>query len=75
MFKYVFWIAPLVSLIGGILNAKKNVLGFYFWTVANCILIYGALSHSIDAEVPTSITCFLFLITNIYGILQWLKKG
>ncbi|MFA5759796.1 MAG: hypothetical protein WC942_10640, partial [Clostridia bacterium] len=31
----ITWILSIISLVGAILNARKNIYGFYFWLVGN----------------------------------------
>jgi nicotinamide riboside transporter PnuC len=65
-------IAVIVSVIGTILNARKNIKGFYLWAIGNGMLV---IYMGIKAEY--SLTAFyLFMIAmNIYGIQQWKKQN
>ena len=57
-----------LALIGSVLNARKSVLGFYFWIAANtlgCILFYALGLYYLLALY----TIYVFIA--IYGIFYW----
>jgi nicotinamide mononucleotide transporter len=60
----------LVSLIGIILNAKKNILCWPVWLVSNA----GWITYSIiRKDFPQLILWICFTAFNFYGWWQWKK--
>ncbi len=65
------WLATILSVIGVIFIARKNIIGFYIWIVSNFLWIY----FGIVKESYGIITLFtIYLGTSIYGIYKWKKK-
>lgn len=64
------WIAAVLSIIGILLNAKKNILCWPIWLVSNVMWI----SHFIiNWDPPSLVLWFVFLGTNTFGWVQWNK--
>jgi len=64
------YLAAFVSLVGIILNAKKNIWCWVIWLFSNAMWItYSA----IEGDVPSIVLWTLFSIVNVYGWVQWIK--
>lgn len=60
----------IVSLIGILLNAKKNILCWPIWLASNA----GWIVYSIiQRDVPQVILWIAFSAFNVYGWMQWKK--
>ena len=65
-------IALLLSLIGAVLNVKKNIFCFHIWILSNVFLItINVIQHSYS-EITLWV---IYTIINIYGIFEWRKKN
>lgn len=65
------WIAVILSLIGMILNAKKNIWCWPIWILSDCVWLYCV---AIKTYQPQQIILWIaFLISNIYGWYWWRK--
>jgi len=65
------WIGNAGFIIGSYLIAKRKIVGFYFFSVANSLyIIIGFMS-----KIPSlwAISCYL-VIMNVYGIITWKKN-
>lgn len=62
------YIAAFISLIGIILNARKNIWCWPVWTVSNFLWITYS---GIQGDVPYIILWIVFTIFNLYGWWQW----
>ena len=68
--------ALILSLVGAFLNARKQIIGFYIWTLSNIfwILLNIHLYFEGNPEVISQIIMFLiYSLLNFYGIYQWRK--
>ena len=65
------WIATSLSIIGILLNAKKNILCWPIWIVSNVAWITYFTAINFDA--PSVAMWGVFFFTNIYGWVQWRK--
>jgi len=65
------YFAALVSLIGIILNAKKEILCWPVWLFSNVLWITYS---GIQSDIPYIILWILFSIFNIYGWIMWSKN-
>lgn len=66
------WFCAGLSLIGILLNAKKNILCWPVWIVSNIawlIYIFGKSSP----EWALAFTWLTFGLANIYGWIEWKK--
>ena len=64
------WIATAISIIGILLNAKKNIWCWPVWLVSNVLWI----TYFIILTNPQSITLWVvFALFNVYGWIQWSK--
>ena len=65
------WALTILSLIGNFLNSRKNIKGFYVWTVCNMgWIVYDFTVHNY-ARVVLGVIQTLFCI---YGIINWRAK-
>lgn len=62
----------IFSIVGNILLAKKNVLGFWSFLLGNVMWI--AYSLIFNPNVSMIMQYVIFTVINIYGIYQY-KKG
>jgi len=67
----VTWIISGISIIGAILNSKKDIRGFYFWIVANVAWVIIDFMKGIPAQ---SILFIIYTGITIFGIYQWKKE-
>ncbi|MGD9697463.1 nicotinamide mononucleotide transporter [Acinetobacter sp.] len=68
MIEFIGWIAAVISLIGVVLNAKKNILCWPTWIISNTIWILYAYYTT---QWPLFTLWLVFLFFNGYGWLQW----
>jgi len=71
MLIFIGWIASLLSILGAIFNARKSIIGFWLWIVANFIWLIVSLIRKDYAQVILWIT---YIITSSYGIYCWSKE-
>ena len=65
------YIAALISLMGVVLNAKKNIWCWAIWLVSNGFwIVYSA----IEGDIPSVILWSMFSLFNVYGWIQWKKE-
>jgi len=64
------YVAAMISLIGIILNARKEILCWPVWLFSNVLWIIYSV---IEGDTPSVILWILFSIFNIYGWVQWKK--
>ena len=67
----IAWIATALSITGIFLNAKKHIGCWPVWITANILWAY----HSIFEIPETSqlVLWLVFIISNIYGWIEWRK--
>lgn len=70
-FEIIMWIISGISLLGTILNANRNRLGFYAWLVTNAFWTIVDFKNGIYAQ---SALFFAYFILAIVGLVQWKKK-
>jgi len=63
------WIAMGLGILGAILNARLNVLGFFVWIVANSLWIYIFWGNNWPAVGQFAI----FNIVCVIGIFKWVE--
>lgn len=67
---YLGYFATLVSLIGIILNAQKNIWCWPVWLISNAgWIVYSVLQN----DIPQIILWIAFSAFNVYGWIQWRK--
>lgn len=64
------WVATVISIIGIILNARKNMLCWPTWLVSNVLWVTYFL---VLGDFPSIILWIVFSIFNVYGWIQWSK--
>jgi len=64
-------IMSLVALLGTIMNAERNKVGFAFWLVSN---LYMAIRFFVIAEYAQSVLFFTYFLLAIRGIFVWTDK-
>jgi len=67
---YLGYFAALVSLIGIVLNAKKNMLCWPIWLISNFLWIGYSL---LEMDIPSIVLWIMFSFANIYGWVIWKK--
>lgn len=65
------WIMSGIALIGTILNAEKNIVGFLFWIVSN---LYMTIRFLVIGEYAQATLFFVYLVLAFRGIFSWSKK-
>jgi len=68
---YFFWITVIItiaSLVGVILNIKRNLLCFYIWTATNFAWFIIDLYREIYMQ---ALLFFIYFLLAIYGVLEW----
>lgn len=68
----VEWLATALSVTGAIVNANKEVGGFYIWSVANLLWMYFGWKFKHWGLVIMNL---IFLGINIYGVITWQMTG
>lgn len=64
-------IATILSIIGILLNANKNIWCWPVWIVSNVFwLIYFGF---IELHIPSVILWSVFFVFNVYGWYKWKK--
>ena len=65
------WVLAIISIIGVLLNIRKEASGFIFYTISNIGWVIVNVKHEIYAQA------FLFLVftgLSIYGWFSWKFK-
>lgn len=62
------WIITAIALIGTVLNANKQRIGFLFWIVSNLGLF---LYNYQNDEYAQALLFFIYLLLAIYGLFKW----
>jgi len=66
----VWWIVTIVSIIGTVLNCRKDSRCFYLWIPANGILVG---MNVITGNYPMALLFAVYFGLAIYGLVQWKK--
>ena len=69
----VAWIASILSIIGVLLNAKKIIWCWYFWTLGSLLWIYDSFWRNEKVLWAQGLLWIVFTCTNIYGWYNWHK--
>lgn len=64
------WIASTLSIIGIVLNAKKNIWCWPIWLLSNVLWVYHCMQVGDSAAL---VTWIVFGAFNIYGWYNWRK--
>jgi nicotinamide riboside transporter PnuC len=64
-------LAMLFGMVGAILNARMNILGFVLWLFSNILLLAIALQHGL---YPVALLQLFYAVTCVYGIVTWKRK-
>jgi len=70
MITIVGWIGFTLSMIGYYFVIKKNVIGFYVWSISNVVLLIIGI---VQKDWPQAALFLCYSITNVIGIRQWRK--
>ena len=65
------WLITLASLTGAFFNARKSIVGFYIWIVANLSWVVYDLWIN---EYSQAVLFLAYTGITIYGIITWRKK-
>lgn len=68
----VFWICSAISIIGAILNARKNKWGFIVWIIGNVGWIIADIHYGMFEQIPVWI---VFSAISAYGFYLWSREG
>ena len=67
----VSWIITSVSVLGAVLNARKDIKGFYIWLGANT----GWIAYNIViGEYALAVLFVVYNVICVYGIRQWRRS-
>jgi len=67
----VSWVIASLAVFGAVLNARKNIKGFYIWVVSNlCWIVYNCVIH----EYALAVLFGVYTVISMYGIHQWRKQ-
>lgn len=66
------WVMSGIALIGTILNAERNIIGFLFWLVSN---LYMTIRFAYIGEYAQALLFLIYFLLAIRGIVVWQKKG
>lgn len=73
-YRAIQWVALFLSVVGILLNANKNIVCWPIW-IASCVawILYFRLSEKYNGySQPGAILLnVIFLLSNIYGWIQW----
>jgi nicotinamide riboside transporter PnuC len=68
----LWWLTAILSVIGSVLNVRKNRLCFIFWLISNALwIIENIITHSYY-QLPMWIT---YMAISIWGIIAWRKNA
>jgi nicotinamide riboside transporter PnuC len=62
------WIASSLGIVGALLNARRLRCGFYFYIIANILLIYIGFSKD---EMYNVVLFSVFILISSYGLFNW----
>jgi len=65
------WSLTAISIFGGILNARRNRLGFIFFIASNVGWILWGIIISTYSQIPMWI---VFTVISAYGLIHWKNK-
>lgn len=65
------WLMSGIALIGTILNAERNIVGFLFWLVSN---LYMTIRFAYIGEYAQALLFLIYFLLAIRGIAVWQKK-
>lgn len=65
------WSMSAIALAGTFMNAERNKIGFYFWTLSN---LYMVIRFAVIGEYAQATLFFIYFILAIRGIFSWTKK-
>lgn len=66
------WIITIMAIAGVVLNVKKRIEGFYFWTISNIGFV------AVDFNAGLYAQAVLFVVytgLSVWGIIEWRKKA
>lgn len=66
------WVMSGIALMGTILNAECNIIGFLFWLVSN---LYMTIRFAYIGEYAQALLFLIYFLLAIRGIVVWQKKG
>lgn len=67
----VTWIATAIAIIGSILNAKRNIVGFYFWLLSN--FMYAMINAYLNIWAQSILFVFNMGVC-VWGLINWKKE-
>lgn len=71
-FQFLNWFMLLIAISGAYLNSKKDINGFFCWSISNS---YFMAWNIYIGQYFQGILFAIFLFTSLNGILKWKKKG
>lgn len=71
IFSILSWGMSIIALLGTILNAERNKIGFYFWFISNIYMTIVDFQAGLYAQ---SALFLVYTILAIRGMFVWTKK-
>lgn len=68
---FLSWIMSAIALFGTILNAERNIYGFWFWLVSN---MYMTIRFTYIGEYPQALLFLIYTALAVRGIISWKNK-
>lgn len=69
--EWLGWFSSGLSIIGVILNARKNIACWYVWLISNITWLIYYLEKK---DNPAIVLWIVFTIFNVYGLIMWRRK-
>ena len=66
------WVLSGLTILGAILNIRKNKWGFIAWIVSNVGWVYLNLTIGLYEQIPVWV---VLTVLSIIGFTQWSKEG
>jgi len=67
----MIWLITIFSLVGTVLNIRKNNICFVFWIFTNS---FWAILDFQKGIYQQSMLMLIYLFLSIWGLLEWRKK-
>ena len=68
----ITWVLTASCILGAVLNAKKNIVGFYIWLPTNLAWAAVAWYNNLPAQ---SVLFIVYTVISIIGIINWRKTN
>lgn len=65
------WVMSIIALAGTVLNAERNIYGFWLWIVSN---MYMTIRFAYIGEDAQACLFFIYTLLAIRGLIAWRSK-